>query len=203
MSLGELPGRGARASERAAQASMDHDAQRDHDEQRAGPWTRALRWLGGRLVRLPAALLVALPLAWMAFIWFLSSQSIDTPGGAFGLWGFLGNLAHAPLFGCLALFWTALFLRSPSGVWPPLSGRVRLAVVLLVAGYGALDELHQRATSGRQASVLDVVTDLVGALCVLWIVGYLGAPGAAERGLWLRLCAAGALCALVAWLGLL
>ena len=174
---------------------MDHELPRSF-------WTSLLRRIGRVLVGLPLAVLVALPLGWMVLVWFLSSQRIDTPGGALGLWGFLGNLAHAPLFGFLALFWTALFLRSSSGDWPALTPRVALAVLVLVVGYGVIDELHQRSVSGRQASALDVVTDFAGAACVLWIVGYLGARDARESGLRLRLAVSLVLCALAAWLGL-
>ena len=180
---------------RVAAGTMDHELPRSS-------WTSLLRRIGLVLVRLPLPVLVLLPLSWMGLVWFLSSQRIDTPGGAFGLWGFLGNLAHAPLFGFLALFWTALFLRCPGGDWPALEPRTRLLVLALVVGYGVIDELHQRSVGGRQASGLDVVTDFVGAVCVLWIVGYLGARDSREGGLRLRLAASIVLCALAAWLGL-
>ncbi len=160
---------------------------------------RALRRAGLWLVRRPALPLLAAPLAWMGLVWLLSSQRIDAPGGAHGLWAFLGNLAHAPLFGTLALLWTAFLLRGRDG-WPALGPRVRAAVLLLVGGYGVIDELHQRSTGGRHASAMDVVTDLVAAQCVLWIVGSLGRD-AREGALWARLAAGIALCSAVAWVG--
>lgn len=174
-------------------------------------WQALLRAAGSLLLALPRPLAWLLPFAWMGLIWFLSAQRIDAPGGAFGLWGFLGNWAHAPLFGFLALFWTALLLRPWRGIdpgrWPRLEPRVAALVMLLVGGYGVIDELHQRATGGRQSSAMDVVTDLAGAACVLWVVSALGspapgAPAVGERGLRLRLIVGVVGTALVAWAGL-
>jgi len=167
------------------------------------PYGSALRRVGRALLALPSWLAWFLPLGWMGFIWFLSSQRLDTPGGAFGLWGFLGNLAHAPLFGFLALFWIALLLRGKGTGWPRLGGRVAGLVMLLVGGYGVIDEWHQSSTGGRQSSASDVLTDVVGAVCVLWIVHVLGDEGVTEGALRRRLLAGVALCAVAAWLALL
>lgn len=165
-----------------------------------GFWQRLLRRVGGALLVQPAPLAVGMPLAWMGLIWYLSSQQIPTPGGAHGLWGFLGNWAHAPLFGLLALFWTALLLRGRARAgWPSLDRRTALTVVLLVVGYGVIDELHQRSTGGRQSSASDVLTDLGGASAVLWVVAGLGARAVGERGLRLRLVLGVLGTALCAW----
>jgi len=114
----------------------------------------------------------------------------------------ISNLAHAPLFGLLAL-WLALAPPREAG-WPRLSRGAVLAILGAVVLYGLVDELHQTTVPGRVASVLDILTDLVGAACTLWVVGYVGGRGASERGLWARLaagvlaCVAAALLASVA-----
>ncbi|MEE9199093.1 MAG: VanZ family protein [Dehalococcoidia bacterium] len=51
------------------------------------------------------------------------------------------------------------------------------AVLLLAAGYGAVDELHQAFVPGRDSSIYDVASDTAGALLALAGVGVI---------LWLR-----------------
>ena len=154
-------------------------------------WVELLRRLGRALVALPAPLSWGLPLAWAGLIWFLSSQSIATPGGDYLLWGFLGNLTHAPLFGILALFLTAALSNARRaapedgeaggvvGLPRPPFGR-RMVVLVSVLVYGIVDEWHQSYTTGRHSTGSDVVTDVVGAVCVLWIVHYITAPSGAD-----------------------
>ena len=71
----------------------------------------------------------------------------------------------------------------------------------LVAGYGALDEWHQSLTPGRHPSVLDLLTDLVGGACCLWIAAYIGRASATEGGLRKRLALGVALCVASATVG--
>jgi hypothetical protein len=155
-----------------------------------------LRALGALLLHLPRAR-AAVPIAlWTALIWGLSSLS--TRGiGTFGRITFLGNLGHAPLFGLLAL-WFALALPrettapgragAPRSGWPQVDRAGRAWVLAAVALWGFGDELHQHlAGLGRDFSLFDLVTDLVGAAAVLAIVDYAGRDGAGERGLWGRL----------------
>lgn len=49
--------------------------------------------------------------------------------------------------------------------------RETLIALLLTAGYGVLDELHQRMVPGRQPSVLDWLADVVGAIGAIALVG--------------------------------
>jgi hypothetical protein len=166
----------------------------------------ALRALGALLLcvsRRRAAVPIAL---WTALIWGLSSLS--TRGiGTLGRITFLGNLGHAPLFGLLAL-WFALALpreataprraRAPRGGWPRADRAGRARVLAAVALWGFGDELHQHlAGLGRDFSLFDLATDLVGAAATLAIVEYAGRDGASERGLWGRL-ALGALACVAA-----
>lgn len=129
----------------------------------------------------------------MALIWQLSDlPSGDEPRILWGAW--LSNCAHAPLFGLLAL-WCVVALPRADG-WPRLGPRALAAILLLVLAYGVVDELHQGTTPGRHPSAFDVLTDLVGAACSLWLAGHVGSRGATARSTGLRLVAGLALCAL-------
>ena len=147
----------------------------------------ALRSLGHFLLRVPRVLLWTAAIVWMAFIWTLSASVIPieepTPS-----WSWFSNLAHAPLFGILGLLFAAAVLRRDApGAWPRLPGR-RVGLVLLFVGlYGVVDEWHQSVTPGRDPAFGDIVTDLTGAVCVLWIVAFLGREDAVEKGLRWRL----------------
>jgi VanZ family protein len=154
-----------------------------------------LRATGGLLLRLPRALRLLLILCWGGLIWFLSARSVPSPEGQTWLWELASNLAHAPLFGILGLFLAAGILPPESpGDWPVFRGGRVALVLLLVVGYGALDEWHQSRTPGRSPALSDLLTDLAGVACVLWIVIYLGRGARSERGLWLRLLAGALAC---------
>lgn len=150
-----------------------------------------LRALGRSLARLPRALALVPVLLWMGLIRWLSSLPA---GEGLPSWigGYVTNLAHAPLFGLLAL-WAALVLPRAGG-WPRLGPRHVAAVLGFVLLYAVLDELHQASSPGRHPSPYDVLTDLVGAACVLWIAAYLDAGAATERGLIWRLLLGVAFC---------
>jgi hypothetical protein len=131
----------------------------------------------------------------MGLISWLSSQPGDAapaPWWKSVLW----NGGHAPLFGLLSL-WLALVLPRFGG-WPRLDRRGVGVVLLLVLAFGVVDEFHQRMTPGRDFSALDLVTDLAGAACVLWIAGFLADDRADDRGLARRVIAGVALCTLAA-----
>lgn len=153
----------------------------------AGPVTGALRAAGRFLLRLPLPLALLLGVLWALVIWDLSSQATPLRTGVSPTWELLSNLAHAPVFGVLALFLGAALLRERDGDWPrPRAARIAL-VLLLTAGYGAVDEWHQGRVPGRDASALDALTDLVGAALVLWIAYGLGRGALRERELLARL----------------
>jgi VanZ family protein len=77
-----------------------------------------------------------------------SMPSNSLPSGS---WWHFDKLLHALAYAGLAL----LVMRAWGRYWPS---------VLVVALYGASDELHQLFTPGRSSEVLDVAADLVGAL---------------------------------------
>ncbi|MEW6072570.1 MAG: VanZ family protein [Planctomycetota bacterium] len=158
-----------------------------------------LRRAGRLLLRLPQALVGVAALAWMALLWRLSEMPLGEGEPSF-LWSWTANLAHAPLFGLLGLLFAALLLRGgPPGAWPRADGAAGGMVLVLVGLYGAADEIHQSRVPGRDGTAADLVTDLAGAVSVLWIIAYLGHPAAAAGGLRRRLllgvvfCAASAL----------
>ena len=69
------------------------------------------------------------------------------------------KMCHALAYGSFAmLLWVGVGFRSPVGNW--------LAVVTV----GALDEFHQLFVPGRDAEILDVVADAVGAAIVTYIL---------------------------------
>ncbi len=114
----------------------------------ARQWLRRHRWLP----------LWAPVLLWMGIIFVLSAQP-DIPHPAAGWLDLLASsLAHAFLFGVLAL----LYARA-------LGGRPRVWFISLVLAllYALSDELHQGFVPGRQPDVLDIVCDMVGAALAL------------------------------------
>ena len=153
-----------------------------------------LRRTGRGLLRLPRWVPLAAAVAWAAMIWRFSDTA-HTGGDPHFPLSWIANLAHAPLFGILGLFLTAGLLRSGPGAWPRVEGAAGGVVLLLVGLYGVVDEFHQSTVPGRDAAGTDVVTDMVGALCVLWIVSYLGRGEATEKGVRGRLLLGVAACA--------
>jgi VanZ family protein len=140
-----------------------------------------LHGVGRALTKLsrPSAVL---PLAlWSALIWFFSSKPPRAPADHANLRMLLGNCAHAVEFGLFALL-VMLVLPRVSG-WPRLDRRGVTLTLVLTALYATIDELHQGVTPGRNAAVPDVMTDLVGAACTVWIVAYVARPDASEAGL--------------------
>ncbi|QDU84088.1 VanZ like family protein [Planctomycetes bacterium Pla163] len=157
-----------------------------------------VRRLGFALLALPRPAGVLLAAAWMAFSWWLSSGTHGPQDGG-PWWGFLSNLAHAPLFGLLALWWIVALPRRDAPLrWARLGAREMGLVVLLVLAWGAVDEWHQSGVDGRVASWTDLVTDGVGATAVLVVAAYAGRSDARAAGLVARLVIGLAACALAA-----
>jgi VanZ family protein len=156
-----------------------------------------LRSVGRALLRIPRAWAWLPVLAWMAFLWACSSSD---GGPARGLlrFPFAGNFAHALAFGLLALLAIPCVRRD--GSWSVLEPLQRASVLGFCLLYAFVDETHQSFVDGRNASAFDLVTDGVGALCVIWIARYVGARHASERGLWQRFGLGLFVCALAAGL---
>lgn len=149
------------------------------------PGVDQLRAVGRGLLRIPFPASVLPVLGWGALIWYLSSRSEVDPGPLVPGVPLLGNLAHAFEFGMLAL-WFVLVLPRRAG-WPVLSGLTVAVTVGAGFGYALLDEWHQSRVPERNASLFDLLTDVVGIVSVVVVVGYVGRPGATSVGLWRRL----------------
>jgi VanZ family protein len=48
--------------------------------------------------------------------------------------------------------------------YPVLKKNILLTTIIIAAGYGLLDELHQLFVPGRSAEVLDWIADFIGAI---------------------------------------
>jgi len=151
-----------------------------------------LRRAGRGLLRQPRRVAWLAPAGWMLLIWWLSSRPAVPDPSRGQAWSFGWNLAHAPAFGLLTLLLLPVAPRTEG--WARLGRRELLCIGLVAIGYGAVDEWHQVGVHGRHGSVLDVITDAVGVLCVLWTAAYVGRAGAREGGLRLRLAAGLGLC---------
>ena len=93
----------------------------------------------------------------MAAIFFVAGQTSagDLPGGLSNYTG------HFIAYGGLA----ALALRGfAAASWRGVTGRSAVLAVLLSAGYGVTDELHQRFVPNRFPGVDDWAFDLLGSI---------------------------------------
>lgn len=162
---------------------------------RAGWMLGGLRGLGRALQRLPRWAGCLLAIGWVGFIWMLSEREGGSePASFWSSWGF--NLAHAPLFGLVALWLLVAFPRDEG--WPQMTLRLVLLTLVAVLLNAVGDELHQAQVVGRDSSIFDVLTDFVGACCTLWLAAYVGSAAASPRGVLVRLGAGLGLCALSA-----
>jgi VanZ family protein len=97
--------------------------------------------------------------AWMAVIFWFSSQP-DLPRPASDLLNLiLRKTAHFTVFGVLALFY----------LWGLGTGRLRWLAFVLTVLYAMSDEYHQSWTPLRQPAWTDVVIDTAGGGCALWV----------------------------------
>jgi hypothetical protein len=116
--------------------------------------------------------------------------------------GLISNGGHAFAYGVVA-FCAALGMPRRDG-WPSLGTTARRALLLGVFVAGLVDELHQAIVPARNFSVLDLLTDVVGAAVTLAVIAYVGRSDARAAGLRARLwlgCGACLAAALLATLG--
>ncbi|MBI2872068.1 MAG: VanZ family protein [Chloroflexi bacterium] len=122
---------------------------------------RWLRWLA--------------PAAWMGLMSFVSQQSSPPePRLPSGLLAFLGG-HEDKLFHFVEFAILAMLLRLALGTARPKL-RALLMVVVGCALFAATDEVHQAFVPGRDASPLDGLTDVAGAVSGLllthWVLGW-------------------------------
>jgi hypothetical protein len=145
---------------------------------------------GARLCAMPRGLAWTWAAAWYGLIWLASSR----PGGVEPTslaWIVLSNSAHAPLFGLWAVSLSVLAPRERG--WPALTPRACAAILAAVLVGGLADELHQHYLSpGRDFSVLDLGTDVLGAALSLALVAHVSSGVATPAGLLRRLALAAA-----------
>ena len=95
------------------------------------------------------------PIAYMALIYYLSSQSDPVPQVTSVVWD---KLLHLVEYGGLAV----LLARAMLGEGLT-AGVTLVAAILLTSAYGATDEAHQSRVPQRQADVRDWIVDSIGA----------------------------------------
>ena len=101
--------------------------------------------------------------AWMAFIWFLSSQT-SLPGIA--LFPGEDKIAHFSAFGLLAY----LLARAQSPWHGRLATPTAVAIACAATGFGLVDEIHQSFVPGRIPSLADLAADGAGAAVVIFML---------------------------------
>ena len=107
--------------------------------------------------------------AWALFIFLLGGWS-SPPQPEFAKFELADKLAHATLYGMLALL-VFRALRQTTELRRPTC---LLAVIGIVALYGAADEVRQLFIPHRQGDVWDWVADTTGALAAVGMVMWAG-----------------------------
>jgi VanZ family protein len=127
-----------------------------------------VRALVGRLRAVHPAIGAALVVGWIALLWSLSERppNLATQGSPSLAW--FWNFSHAPAYGALAL-WLAIATRARGKVLVPTL-RAAFWIVSFAVVHGVVDELHQSVVPGRDASVLDILTDLCGSSTVAFVL---------------------------------
>ncbi|MEO0660490.1 MAG: VanZ family protein [Planctomycetota bacterium] len=145
-----------------------------------GPLGDALVACGLVLSAIPRLLAWLPPVALGAVIFHLSSSELDIDAiGSSTLGHYVANLGHPGAFGILALLVAAALApraRTLRGPWALLTPERGLWAVVLTTLYGLTDELHQATVPGRDASLLDLLGDFVGALFAVLVVLAVGNP---------------------------
>jgi VanZ family protein len=109
-----------------------------------------------------------LTLAWLAAIYWLSSRPELGTTEAHPLVALTSNLMHMPLFAGLAFLLLKTFSAGQEISW-----RLYAVVLLVTAGYAALDEWHQSFVPGRFASVGDFLLDVMGIVAMMLILRFM------------------------------
>jgi VanZ family protein len=135
-------------------------------------------WREGKLIPVNRKIIQRLPAPVIAGgIWFLSSQStLPQPKGILGF----DKVQHLIAY---------LTLAAAAGLWvSPAMWRARrflaiFLVTLAAALYGAVDEIHQSFTPGRDCNLWDWIADALGALLGAALIAWISirSPGKTEK----------------------
>lgn len=110
----------------------------------------------------PTHLFRVLTIAWMALIFFLSSQpALPLPLASLGG----DKLAHAIVYAVLGFLLARSLFADRVLTW-----RRALLITALVMAYGMTDEFHQAFVPGRQVSAWDVLADGLGGLLAMLVM---------------------------------
>ena len=113
---------------------------------------------------------VLAPIAWMAVIFYLSSQSDPSPG--------IGNLGH------VVAHFTEYFVLTSLWAWaliPHLGLRALPVAWLIAVAYAITDEWHQSFVPDRDSDPVDVLVDSVGAAAAVALFAVIARRGRAHR----------------------
>ncbi len=99
------------------------------------------------------------PLAWMALIFWLSSQPTLPSAPEHLVDVILKKAAHFLLYAVLCTLWTWALADGEERV-----GKVVWAAVIITILYAVTDEVHQMFVPGRGPRVVDVLIDSAGAV---------------------------------------
>lgn len=128
--------------------------------------------LAARCARVtPSKVHVALPLAVMAVLYWLSSlpgTPLPEDAALYALFYWVPpsvqNALHLPAYAALAWAW-----RWALGAWLRVSSARAIGACAIASAYGAFDEWHQSFVPGRYASLTDVVLNVAGAALGIWL----------------------------------
>ncbi len=103
-----------------------------------------------------------LSIAYIASLFLFADSSVVSDLSSFNPY----SLLHIPLYGILTVL--LIFSFVPITQLPNNSITRFLVVGVIALGVGIADEIHQAYVPGRDASVTDVLLDLVGIILVLF-----------------------------------
>jgi VanZ family protein len=123
----------------------------------------------------PSKLHVALPLLFMAVLYWLSSLPV-TPTHDPALYGLFNrmpssvqNALHVPAYAALAWAWYWVL-----GAWLRVPGARAISACAIASAYGVFDEWHQSFVPGRYASLTDFTLDVAGVVLGIWLAAWIG-----------------------------
>lgn len=137
----------------------------------------SLSALAARCARVtPSKIHVALPLLFMAVLYWLSSlpgTPLPDDPALYGLFYWVPpsvqNALHVPAYAVLSwAFWWAL------GAWLRVPSARAISACAIASVYGVFDEWHQSFVPGRYASLTDVTLDVAGAVLGIWVAAWIG-----------------------------